>query len=313
MKRTVLFFSILLVTGSIHAQKTFKKYGVDKEPMTLSKGRYVETFTNEDVMRVGTVLLNTKTNKVVEFLDEETADIAYKEEYSSRFMTMDPLAEKFPWQSPYVFCSNNPVNRIDPDGRVDMDVKLQALYPKLTEYLKNLSTEWNNQSAQFKTAFKETSGLNDTQITEMLTFGQGPKLTVTDLDTSTKSTNGETYFSSDGKGGVNNQNNGKGKIALDNDVVGMMENAQTAMDQEIGHIMVESTTFHELTHVGNGTTSHTTDGNFGESGKAFETKAYGKDINRSNVKAYRESLQPVPIATPQLSVPQPIIKSTIHF
>jgi hypothetical protein len=116
MKRTILFFSILLVAGAIHAQKVFKKYGVDKESVTLSKGRYVETFTNEEVMRIGTVLFNTKTNKVVEFLDEETADMAYKEEYSSRFMTMDPLAEKYPWLSPYSYCANNPVRYIDPTG-----------------------------------------------------------------------------------------------------------------------------------------------------------------------------------------------------
>ena len=35
------------------------------------------------------------------------------------FTTMDPLAEDYPWISPYHYCSNNPVNRIDPDGRDD--------------------------------------------------------------------------------------------------------------------------------------------------------------------------------------------------
>jgi RHS repeat-associated protein len=36
-----------------------------------------------------------------------------------RFTSMDPLAEKKPWISPYAYCSGNPVNRIDPDGRQD--------------------------------------------------------------------------------------------------------------------------------------------------------------------------------------------------
>ena len=36
-----------------------------------------------------------------------------------RFTTMDPLAEKKPWLSPYHYCSNNPINKIDPDGRFD--------------------------------------------------------------------------------------------------------------------------------------------------------------------------------------------------
>ncbi len=34
-----------------------------------------------------------------------------------RFTTMDPLAEKYYDVSPYVYCNNNPVNAIDPDGR----------------------------------------------------------------------------------------------------------------------------------------------------------------------------------------------------
>lgn len=37
----------------------------------------------------------------------------------SRFTTMDPLAEKKPWFSPYHYCSDNPLTRIDPTGLTD--------------------------------------------------------------------------------------------------------------------------------------------------------------------------------------------------
>ena len=33
-----------------------------------------------------------------------------------RFLSVDPLAHKFPWQSPYCAMDNNPVNKIDPTG-----------------------------------------------------------------------------------------------------------------------------------------------------------------------------------------------------
>ena len=33
-----------------------------------------------------------------------------------RTITMDPLAEKYYHISPYAWCGNNPVNRVDPDG-----------------------------------------------------------------------------------------------------------------------------------------------------------------------------------------------------
>lgn len=32
---------------------------------------------------------------------------------------MDPLAEKYYYVSPYVYCLNDPLNRIDPDGQTD--------------------------------------------------------------------------------------------------------------------------------------------------------------------------------------------------
>ncbi len=34
-----------------------------------------------------------------------------------RFLSIDPLAEKYYSVSPYVYCGNNPINAIDPDGR----------------------------------------------------------------------------------------------------------------------------------------------------------------------------------------------------
>ena len=34
-----------------------------------------------------------------------------------RFTSVDPLATKYPWISPYAYCGNNPISRIDPDGK----------------------------------------------------------------------------------------------------------------------------------------------------------------------------------------------------
>ena len=42
----------------------------------------------------------------------------YYHPLSSRWTTMDPLAEKYYSVSPYAFCSGNPVNFVDPDGMV---------------------------------------------------------------------------------------------------------------------------------------------------------------------------------------------------
>ncbi len=43
----------------------------------------------------------------------------YYESAIGRFTTVDPLAEKYYSISPYVYCSNNPILRIDPNGLTD--------------------------------------------------------------------------------------------------------------------------------------------------------------------------------------------------
>jgi len=44
----------------------------------------------------------------------------YYESAIGRFTSVNPMAEKKPWLSQYHYCSNNPINRIDPDGRNDI-------------------------------------------------------------------------------------------------------------------------------------------------------------------------------------------------
>jgi len=119
MKKTILTLSIILATcvGATHAQAIFKKYGFNKKPLTLSKGKYNEFFSNDEVVQIGTVRFNTKTNKVIQLLEEDTTKANYLSDRSSIWYSVDPLAEKYPNYSPYVYCKNNPVLYIDPDGR----------------------------------------------------------------------------------------------------------------------------------------------------------------------------------------------------
>lgn len=123
MKRTVLFLIILFTAGfALQAQENpFKKYGVKGEILTLSKGKYKEVFYNEEIMQIGTVKINTLTNKVVEFLEPDTTEFAYRAEITSRFISVDPLCEEHYDWSPYAYALNNPVRYIDPDGRLERD------------------------------------------------------------------------------------------------------------------------------------------------------------------------------------------------
>jgi RHS repeat-associated protein len=57
-------------------------------------------------------------------LDEETGMYYYEARYYKPpvFTSRDPMFEKKPWFSPYVYCKNNPIIMIDPDGRDEWKV-----------------------------------------------------------------------------------------------------------------------------------------------------------------------------------------------
>lgn len=56
-------------------------------------------------------------------LDEETGMYYYEARYYAPpvFISRDPLMSEKPWLSPYHYCSNNPIGRVDPSGCEDWE------------------------------------------------------------------------------------------------------------------------------------------------------------------------------------------------
>ena len=120
MKRLMLFtLAVLSVSYCLYAQTAknpFAKLGYNKHLMyTSSKGEFEEFHDQADIVEIGPVYFNTKTNQVVGFISEEKGknDV----DPATTAMSIDPKCEKYYWISPYAYCLNNPVKFVDPDGK----------------------------------------------------------------------------------------------------------------------------------------------------------------------------------------------------
>lgn len=115
----LLTVAVLSASSCLFAQTTknpFSKLGYKKHiTYTSSKGEFEEFHNNSDIVEIGSVYFDTKTNKVVGYVNEEKekAEVAT----ATSAMSVDPLCEKYYWISPYAYCLNNPVKFVDPDGK----------------------------------------------------------------------------------------------------------------------------------------------------------------------------------------------------
>ena len=120
MKKTFLTLLILSISIVLHSQNEnpFAKFGYDVLTATSSKGEFTEFHDQTDIVEIGSVLFNRHTKEIVKILDkdETTIDISS----TTTAMSIDPLCEKYYWISPYLYCLDNPLRYVDPEGRDGM-------------------------------------------------------------------------------------------------------------------------------------------------------------------------------------------------
>jgi RHS repeat-associated protein len=165
MRKLLLILVVLLSFVIANAQNPFAEYGYTPKIATLSQGQYNEFFDNDTLVQIGSVLFNTKSKQIVAFIETDTlySEATLEQDIVSRWISPDPLSDRYPSWSPYNYTLNNPIKFIDPDGQkvvlagwsVDQHVSGKSLMQiaatnkggaRLTALINNQSTFTVNRS-----------------------------------------------------------------------------------------------------------------------------------------------------------------------
>jgi RHS repeat-associated protein len=109
--RLVLEPGALAGTATVLQENHYYPFGMRINELSTSSGTNNPYLYNNKELQTGFGL--NWYNYIARFYDPEVP----------RFTGVDPLAEERQWLSPYIYCSLNPINRIDPDGAFDTDFK----------------------------------------------------------------------------------------------------------------------------------------------------------------------------------------------
>ncbi|TRX61455.1 hypothetical protein FNH22_05215 [Fulvivirga sp. M361] len=160
MRQSVIALTtiMLLIMSTSYSQQPFERLGYTVPISTLSQGKYSEDFTSDSLVQVGSVMLNRVTGKIVSFI---TYDTMYSEhsldpQLISRFMSQDPLGEKFYPLSPYNYVANNPILFVDPDGR-ELVVYFKGKGSN-TKFINQINAMFDGQFKLTFTQFKDGDG-----------------------------------------------------------------------------------------------------------------------------------------------------------
>src|SRR5690606_13665952 len=130
----------------------------DTRYASLSWGLFDEEIKTKRYERIGNTIYDTEQKKIAGFAKQDILFNQYNFDPIVFALNIDPLAHKFPWQSPYTGIDNNPIWKNDPSGaagEVSASGNTLTIYSTMVFYggaanvklaniaTNNLQNQWN--------------------------------------------------------------------------------------------------------------------------------------------------------------------------
>jgi hypothetical protein len=108
----------LLFTFSTRAQQhnPYKEIGKQGHLLTLSNEKNDETFDEDSIQQIGSVLINVYTMQLVKLELTAAEQKLIDNSTAAKFLSTDPLYKDYANLTPYQFASNTPLSAVDLDG-----------------------------------------------------------------------------------------------------------------------------------------------------------------------------------------------------
>ena len=198
--------------------------------------------------------------------------------YDSRvgiFLSLDPVMNKFPQYSPYLFAGDSPIMNIDYNGKFKIEVTKEAQEAGVTaQTISNFETVVANMQKMIDAnpailkKMSEQTGLSETELKGWMKYGDGPTITIGV---------GITAFGASGN--VNG-------IKMEASLINSIDNTKsTDANFESTLFATGMLVLHEATHVGdamlNGDVTTGTEGDMGIQNKPSNFGHRGSDLDYS--------------------------------
>ena len=204
-------------------------------------------------------MFDTRCKFTAKELDNETSytyfGARYYDSELSGWLSVDPMSDKYPSTSAYMYCSGNPVFYKDKEGKYkypsDKEKEYFKTYPMLTKYLKsNIKNDVLNSRTIMKGLLIWSGGnLTSEQVEKAVTWGSGPNIVFRPNDPNTI-----YYLNDDGTGYYGNYDPSSNTIYINEKFAKKVEQILSGSgtnDEKLAALFeFYGTLLHETTHYG---------------------------------------------------------------